>query len=72
MKITLEATGTIERVNGVEARVWRGATESGIAVVCWIALIQVPNEADTAEFDRALRAVKAERRLASFDMRLVI
>lgn len=72
MKITLEPTGHIETVNGVDARIWKGVTESGIAVTCWIPIIQVGAKDDQTEFEHALRAVKVERHLVSFDMRLVL
>lgn len=72
MKVILEATGTIERVNGSPARMWVGKTESGIEVTAWIPVIRVSADADTAEFERELREVKATRELVSFDMRVVL
>jgi hypothetical protein len=71
MKITVEATGKFETVNGVQARLWKGKTESGIEVQCWIALVQVHKDQDQTEFLRELQAVKPERQLVSFDMRMV-
>ncbi len=72
MRLIIEATGTIERVNGVDARVWKGRTENGIEIICWIPLVAVSKETDRGEFDRELSEVKAERQLVSFDMRMVI
>jgi len=42
MKIMLESTSEITEVNGVQCRVWRGATEKGSPCVAMIALIGVP------------------------------
>lgn len=72
MKLTIEATGTIERVHGMPARVWRGKTESGIEVTCWIPIVQVRRDADNSEFERELREIEVKRELVAFDMRMVI
>jgi hypothetical protein len=72
MKLIIEATGTIERVNGHPARVWKGKTESGIEVTCWIPIIQVRKDADNSQFERELQEVQVNRELVSFDMRMVL
>lgn len=72
MKITVEATGKFETVEGVNARIWKGKTESGIEVTCWIPLVQVHKDADQTEFQRELNEVKTEWHLVSMDMRMVI
>lgn len=71
MKITVEATGATQTVNGTPARLWKGKTESGIEILCWIAMIEVSADTDRTEFDRELREVKVERQLVSFDMRMI-
>lgn len=71
MKIILESTGKIETVQGVRARIWRGKTESGIEITCWIPIVQVHKDADQSEFERELRETKIERQLVSFDMRMI-
>jgi len=71
MKITVEATGQIQTVNGRPARLWKGKTESGVEVRCWIALIEVRKDEDSTQFERELREVKVERQLVSFDMRIL-
>jgi hypothetical protein len=71
MKITLEPTGHIETMNGVDARIWKGTTEKGVAITCWIPIIQVGKKDDQTEFERELREIKVERRLVSFDMRML-
>lgn len=57
MRITLESTDTIGSWNGTEARVWRGATESGVKVLAWIPAIRAEATSDQAEFLRDLREV---------------
>lgn len=76
MKVTLEATDRIENIRPssdgrVPARIWKGKTESGIEVVCWISVVQVSKDADNAQFERELSEIKVERELVSFDMRMV-
>lgn len=54
MKITLESTSTVVRVNGTEARVWEGMTEGGVPVVAFIVRTAVDEDHDSAEFEREL------------------
>jgi hypothetical protein len=75
MKITLEATATVDTIGGkIQARIWTGTTESGIPVKAWVALIQpqTHDEAVAAEFASELREVPASLELVSFDIRLVL
>lgn len=72
MKITAEATGEIQTINGTAARLWKGKTESGIDVRCWIAGIEVSKDADNTQFERELKEVRTERTLVSYDTRLFI
>jgi hypothetical protein len=75
MKITLEATSTVDTIDGkVQARIWTGATETGVPVKAWIALIQPQTHDETAlsEFGRELGAVPASRELVSFDIRMIL
>jgi hypothetical protein len=71
MKLIIEATGTIERVQGVPARVWKGKTESGIEVTCWIPIVQVSRDADNNQFEKELKEIEVRRELVSFDMRML-
>jgi len=73
MKLFLESTSTIERINGTTpARVWKGHTESGIEVKCWISIVQVAKADDCSQFEKELSEIKTERELVSFDMRMVM
>ncbi|EAQ34058.1 hypothetical protein NB311A_06653 [Nitrobacter sp. Nb-311A] len=58
MRLIIEATGTIERVHGMPARVWKGKTESGIEVTCWIPIVQVRRDADSSQFEKELKEIE--------------
>lgn len=73
MKLALEPTDRIERVEGTPCRVWTGTTEAGTPVLAWIAILQ-PQTHDPdqlAAFDAALRDMPYRRELVSFDYRMV-
>ncbi|MGY4295343.1 hypothetical protein ACVWXN_003438 [Bradyrhizobium sp. i1.4.4] len=72
MKLILESTAKVERVNGVPARVWQGKTETGIDVTCWISIVQVRKDADCEQFERELQKIGIDRQLVAMDMRMVI
>lgn len=76
MKMTLESTGQIETVHGVPARLWKGKSEGGIPLLCWIPIIRADYTHACAEQVRALEtelaSIKVDRQLVSFDMRMVL
>jgi hypothetical protein len=74
MKLTIEPTSTMTNINGVPARVWKGTSDKGVAVQCFIAFVQVHMVADNTEFERELREVtdKITRELVSFDYRMAM
>ena len=75
MKITVEATSTIDTIDGkIQARIWSGTTESGVPVKVWIAAIQPQTDDETAlaQFGQDLREVPGNRQLTSFDIRMVL
>ena len=55
MKMTIESTTKLVRVNGVPARIWEGSTQSGIVVHCYVTRVAVPEGEDQAEFQRELQ-----------------
>ena len=57
MKITIESTTQITKVNGVPARVWEGVTANGVKVHALITRIAVKDDpgTDFAEFERDLQ-----------------
>jgi hypothetical protein len=73
MKITLESTDKIVRLNGVESRVWQGQTESGVPCHAFITLIAVDKTEDHTQFERELTEHTAPRpELAVYPMRMVL
>ncbi len=54
MKIIIENTNKIVKLNGVPARVWEGHTDSGIPVHCFITRIAVHKEEDATQFEQEL------------------
>lgn len=75
MELNLKPTGTVETINGAPARLWKGQSDRGVAVLCWIALVRVDlehaSQSMLEDFERELREVKPDRQLVSFDMRMV-
>lgn len=60
MRITIESTDqvvTIETRNGgrIEARVWQGVTDGGVACQVLVPRIAVHRDADNSAFERELR-----------------
>lgn len=64
MKVTLESTPAMVKVDGIEGRIWKGMTERGIACEALIARLAVDHTLDTSEFQEALTEVPAARRTA--------
>lgn len=60
MKITIENTDKIVELNGVPARIWEGATDSGVPVTCFITRIvpRTHDDAVNAQFADELREEK--------------
>ncbi len=57
MKITIESTARIVALNGVPARIWEGASETGVPVVCFVTRISPQTHEPTAltAFDAEFR-----------------
>ena len=74
LEITLRPTGKFETVNGTQCRRWEGKTAEGFPIFAMIATVAVHKDAEPAAaqaFASALREVKVERQLVSFDTRLL-
>jgi hypothetical protein len=54
LKICIESTDRIVSLNGVPARVWEGATDSGIDVICFVIRIAVKADEDCSQFEKEL------------------
>lgn len=75
MKITLQATATIDTVGReISARIWEGTTEHGVPVKAWVVVIQpqTDDESLLAAFAEELKEVPAQRDLVSFDIRFAL
>jgi hypothetical protein len=73
VKITIESTSQFATVNGVPARIWEGASESGVEVICWITRIAVRRSDDCSQFDRELAEQRPPSEGAlSFPLRMVL
>lgn len=56
MRITLESTTKLVEVNGVPARIWEGATESGIPIHAYVTRVAVEEGQNQEEFERQLQS----------------
>jgi len=56
MKVTLESTTKIVQLNGVDARIWEGTTDSGIKVHAYVTRIAVDLHDDLTQFEAELQA----------------
>jgi hypothetical protein len=56
MKLTITPTDIVTMIDGVPARLWAGVTEGGVRCEVFVVRIQVRDDADVAEFERALAA----------------
>ena len=59
MRINIESTEKVIRLNGVPARIWEGKTDTGIDVYCFVTRIAVAKDQDTTQFERELQKHKA-------------
>jgi hypothetical protein len=73
VKLSLQPTGDIERVQGIPCRVWIGETDAGVPVKAWVAIVQpqTHDEGQLAAFEAALKEMPYRRELVSFDHRMV-
>lgn len=73
MKITVESTTKTVTVNGVQARIWEGQTDSGIPVHCYVTRVAVHEGQDCAQFEKELRECRQPSAdVQAIPMRLVL
>lgn len=73
MKITIESTDKVVELNGVPARLWQGATDSGIQCHAFITRVGVDKNADTSQFERELLEQTAPRpELEVYSLRMIL
>jgi hypothetical protein len=54
MKIAIESTDVITRIDGVPVRLWEGVTEDGIPCKVFVHRIAVRDDQDSARFEKEL------------------
>lgn len=54
MKIEIEATEQLTRIDGVPVRLWEGITENGVKCKVFVHRIAVHEEEDPGEFEQEL------------------
>ena len=62
MRIQLESTDKIVSLNGVPARIWEGATLSGVPIHCYITRIAVDEGRPQEEFEQFERELQECRK----------
>jgi len=73
MRITIESTTKVVTLNGVQARIWEGKTDSGISCHAYITRIGVERTEDQVEFERELQEHRPPSpEIESIPLRLVI
>lgn len=55
MKIKMESTQHVTKLDGVPARLWEGTTEAGVPCKVFVHRIAVHNKEDAGDFERELR-----------------
>ena len=55
MKITMEATAALTRLDGVPVRLWEGVTEQGTKCKVFVHRIAVHNDENAEDFERELQ-----------------
>ena len=58
MKVTIESTEKIVTLNGIQARIWEGFTESGIKCHAYVPLVAVDEGQDERQFEKELKKVR--------------
>ena len=54
MKISIEATDKLTRIDGVPVRLWEGITEGGVKCKVFVHRIAVHKTEDSAQFEQEL------------------
>lgn len=75
MKLTLSPSPRIDRIDGVECRLWTGTDETGVEVHAWIRTVspQTHDPEANARFESVLRSLPRPRRAADvIELRFVL
>jgi|GEM_PF-5822578 len=73
MKLTLEPTDKVRKLNGEDVREWRGVDEEGVEVIAYIAAVsaQTHDEAVQKRYSEALMD-RGFARLPAIDLRYIL
>jgi hypothetical protein len=73
MKVTLESTTKTAFLNGVECRIWEGATEHGVKLHAFIARIGAKADQDLTQFEQELAEQKPpSAEIAMIPLRMIL
>lgn len=76
MRVTIESTDKLVRLNGAPARIWEGKSEGGVPVICFVTRVAVQEGMDPACYERfeqeLLETRPASPEARSFDPRLIL
>lgn len=73
MKAMLESTTKMVYVNGIQARIWEGRTDSGVPFHAFIVRVGVLRDADDVQFAAELQEMKAPSpEIESYPMRMIL
>jgi hypothetical protein len=59
MKITIESTNTVTKIDGVPVRLWEGKTESGTPCKVFTHRLAVARAEDCSQFERELQEMSS-------------
>lgn len=73
MKITIESTTKIVKLDGIDCRVWEGQTERGVAIHAYIPRVAVRNDSDASQFEEELKEQRApSAEVEAIPMRMIL
>ena len=66
MKITIESTTQIVKVDGIDCRIWEGETDRGVKIFCLIPRIAAMKGQDLSQFEAELKEQRARALIPNF------
>jgi hypothetical protein len=73
MKITIESTGRIVNLEGIDCRLWEGTTERGVKIECLIPRVAARDDQDLSQFEAELKEQRAPSfRESAFPLRMLL
>jgi hypothetical protein len=59
VKITIESTSKVVKLDGIDCRVWEGETEGGVKIHAFIPRIGAADDQDLSQFEAELEEMRA-------------